>query len=535
MVNTYVTPTADPTPLKVSVAGRLAARTAALQHRKGLLLSAEESTERTYHTPAASVPSGVLKRRDWQQRHTRNLLVTDIAVVCGVVILAQYVRFGRESASPTFLSHHATAYSVLLIVLWLSALAVLHTRSPQVIANGSDEYRRVVAASFWTFGALAIVELLFKLEIARGYLAVALPVGILGLLLQRCAWRTYVASTRAAGGYRTAVLAIGDSDMVANLARELTQNPEDGYHVVGVCIPDFGAPNGEHLIVNDRAIPIVGGEQYALEAVRECGADTIAIVGCRQFDFAGIRRLVWALEPMNVDLLVSPGVIDVASSRLVMRPISGIPLLHIEKPRYRHAVRFKKCAFDVLFATAALAATMPLFVVVSIAIRLTSSGPVFYSAERIGIDGRPFRMFKFRTMVAGADKQLPGLMERNDGTGPLFKMRDDPRITPLGRVLRRFSIDELPQFLNVIRREMSVVGPRPPLLREVQGYDADVQRRLLVKPGVTGLWQVSGRSDLPWDAAVRLDLSYVDNWSMVGDLVIIARTLRAVFKHTGAY
>ena len=187
------------------------------------------------------------------------------------------------------------------------------------------------------------------------------------------------------------------------------------------------------------------------------------------------------------------------------------------------------------FAFAALAGTLPILLATAIAIKLTSRGPVFYSSERIGIDGRPFSMLKFRTMVQDADKQLESLLGNNESDGLLFKIREDPRVTPVGRVLRRFSIDELPQFINVLRQEMSVVGPRPPLRREVEAYDDDVQRRLLVKPGVTGLWQVSGRSDLSWDKSVRLDLSYVDNWSMVGDILIIAKTMRAVFQRKGAY
>jgi exopolysaccharide biosynthesis polyprenyl glycosylphosphotransferase len=238
---------------------------------------------------------------------------------------------------------------------------------------------------------------------------------------------------------------------------------------------------------------------------------------------------------MNVELVVSPGVMDVARSRLVMRPIAGLPLLYIDKPQYQGAKRLQKRVFDFCFALAALTASLPILLIAALAIKATSKGPVFYASERIGIDGQPFSMLKFRTMVENAEEELANLLSANESDGLLFKIQNDPRITPVGQVLRRFSIDELPQFINVLRREMSVVGPRPPLRREVELYDDDVQRRLLVKPGVTGLWQVSGRSDLPWDKAVRLDLSYVDNWSMVGDILIIAKTLRAVLERRGAY
>jgi exopolysaccharide biosynthesis polyprenyl glycosylphosphotransferase len=481
------------------------------------------------------LPSRVFERTQWQRQYAAKLRATDTIVVCAAVALAQYARFGPTLSPPGYLKYYVPGFSVLFIVIWLLALAGFRSRSPRLTGTGIEEYRRVLAASFWTFGALAIVTLLLKLDIARGYLAVDLPAGALGLALNRAIWRGYLARKRANGRYQTAVLAIGELDAVETLANELVRNPMDGYHVVGVAVPGYGAPQGEHITVSGRMVPIIGGETHALEAIRRCGADTVAIAGTEHFGVRGIRRLLWDLEPMGVDLVVSTGVMDVALSRLVVRPTAGLPLLHIEKPQYHGAQRFEKRAFDFCFALAALIATLPIFLITAIAIKITSRGPVFYSSERIGIDGKPFAMLKFRTMVENADKQLPQLLDANENDGLLFKIRNDPRITPIGRVLRRFSIDELPQFINVLRHEMSVVGPRPPLRREVEAYDCDVIRRLLVMPGVTGLWQVSGRSDLSWNEATRLDLSYVDNWSMVGDIVIIAKTLEAVFRRKGAY
>ena len=513
-----------------------------ISHRNTLVLNNNEALTRTSvrkgsaeATTAGQPPKKVHDRSKWERRYAANIRITDTVVVCGAIMLAQYVRFGSAPAVPSNVSHYVTANSALLAIIWLSALAGFRTRSPRYVGAGIEEYRRVVAASFWTFGAIAMAELLLKLQISRGYLAVALPAGVLGLVLSRWMWREYVARKRVDGRYQTAVLAIGESAAVANLLNELLDNPKDGYRVVGVGLSGYGPPRGEHLIVKGREIPIVGGDTHALQVIPTCGADTVAIAGTEHFGVQGIRRLIWELEPMGVDLMVSPGVMDVALNRLVMRPIAGLPLLHIEKPQYHGAKGFQKRAFDMGFAFAALAATLPVLLVTAIAIKLTSRGPVFYSSERIGIDGRPFYMLKFRTMVEGADKQLESLLGNNESDGLLFKIREDPRVTSIGRVLRRFSIDELPQFINVLRREMSVVGPRPPLRREVEAYDDDVQRRLLVKPGITGLWQVSGRSDLSWDKSVRLDLSYVDNWSMVADILIIAKTLRAVFQRKGAY
>ncbi len=480
------------------------------------------------------LPSQVFERTRWQRRYITKLQLTDTLVVAAAVVLAQYVRFGTMSP-PGYLKYYVPAFSVLFAIVWLSALAGFHSRSPRLIGTGIEEFRRVVAASFWTFGAIAIVTLLLKLDIARGYLAVALPAGTLGLVLTRSFWRGYVARRRGQGDYLTAVLAIGERDAVELLATELSRNSMDGYQVTGVAIPGYGSPRGEHITVNGRMIPVVGDETHALEAIRTCGADTVAIAGTEHFGVRGIRRLIWDLETMGVDLVVSTGVMDVALSRLVMRPIAGLPLLHIEKPQYLGAKRFEKRAFDFCFALAALVGTLPILLATAIAVKLTSRGPVFYASERIGIDGKPFAMLKFRTMVKDADKQLAKLLAQNEFDGPHFKIANDPRITPIGRILRRFSIDELPQFINVLRHEMSVVGPRPPLRREVEAYDCDVLRKLLVKPGITGLWQVSGRADLSWNEAVRLDLAYVDNWSMIGDLLIVAKTLRAVFGRAGAY
>jgi exopolysaccharide biosynthesis polyprenyl glycosylphosphotransferase len=219
-----------------------------------------------------------------------------------------------------------------------------------------------------------------------------------------------------------------------------------------------------------------------------------------------------------------------------MRPVAGLPLIHVEKPQYNGAKRFQKRAFDVVFSGLVLVFSLPVTVAVAIAVKVSSAGPVFYRSERIGLDGKPFQMIKFRTMVNDADRQIDQLVSLNEiSGGVLFKIRGDPRVTPIGRVLRRYSLDEIPQFLNVLKGDMSVVGPRPPLAREVITYDDEVKRRLLVRPGISGLWQVSGRSDLSWQDSVRLDLFYVENWSMMADFVIVVKTARAVLSGSGAY
>lgn len=472
----------------------------------------------------------------WQIRYSRGLQISDTLIVCGAVVLAQHVRFGEIANTSGYSDQTMTLFSSLFAVLWLSSLAIFQTRSPRIIGAGIDEYRRIGSASFWTFGIIAMGTLLAKVDLARGYLAIALPVGTLGLATSRNLWRKYISRRRAHGQCQTIMLAIGDQRALSNLVRELARNPGNGCVVAGVCIPGYGPPRGQTLTVEGREIPILGDDKHAVPAIESCGADTVAITQTEHFGMHRIRELMWQLETKDVDLVVSPGVTDIAEARLTLSLAAGLPLLHVEKPRYEGAQRFQKQAFDFLFALAAIIGTSPLLLAAAVAVKLTSKGAAFYRSVRIGIDGEPFTMLKFRTMTDGADTQIDRLMLLNEVPGGmLFKIREDPRVTPVGRILRRFSIDELPQFINVLKGDMSVVGPRPPLPREVDNYDVDVKRRLLVKPGVTGLWQVSGRSDLSWNESVRLDLSYVDNWSMAGDLVIIAKTLKAVLTSRGAY
>ena len=484
--------------------------------------------------PAPTFKAATARR--WQHQYSRRLRITDAFIVCASVGLAQYIRFGDSPHDSGYRGEVLTLFSVLFAALWLSSIATFRTRSIRVIGNGIEEYRRIIGASFWTFGMIAIVNLLAKIFLARGYLAVALPVGTIGLLVSRALWRYYIGGKRTSGKYQTMVMAIGDRKAVSQLAQELTRNPRAGYVVVGAGIPGYGPSRGKTLLVNGREIPIFGDEAHAVAAIGQCGADTVVLTGTERFGPQGLKQLIWRLETMDVDLVVAPGVMDVAEGRLALRPFAGFLLLHVEKPQYEGAKRFQKRAFDFCFALAALIGTSPLLIAGAIAVKLSSKGPVFYPSERIGLDGKPFTMLKFRTMVDGADSQVQQLLSLNESQGGvLFKIRQDPRVTPVGRILRRLSIDELPQFINVLKQDMSVVGPRPPLRREVMTYDGDVKRRLLVKPGVTGLWQVNGRSDLPWDESMRLDLSYVDNWSMASDFLLIAKTLKAVLARDGAY
>jgi exopolysaccharide biosynthesis polyprenyl glycosylphosphotransferase len=378
--------------------------------------------------------------------------------------------------------------------------------------------------------------MMFKLEIARGFLMIALPVGLVLLFLSRwIARRVVVRARKSFGKCITRLLVVGSPRAVRDLTAALSREPWSGYDVVGACVPGTSS-RAEIGIPGFGSIPILGDESGVAAAIAASGSHAVAVAATDEFHGKGLRDLSWELDSLDIDLLVVPGVIDVAGPRLHMRPVAGLPLIHVEKPQYHGAKQFQKRAFDIAFSGTALLCGLPLLVMIAMAIKLGSKGPVFYRQERIGLNGEPFEMIKFRTMLAGADAMVEDLAHLNESdSGVLFKIRKDPRVTPIGRFLRKFSLDEIPQFINVLKGDMSVVGPRPPLGCEVVKYDHDTMRRLLVRPGITGLWQVSGRSDLSWEDSVRLDLFYVDNWSMMADLLIALKTLRVILNHSGAY
>jgi exopolysaccharide biosynthesis polyprenyl glycosylphosphotransferase len=305
--------------------------------------------------------------------------------------------------------------------------------------------------------------------------------------------------------------------------------------IVGVCLPPALAA-GEDAVSEVEGVPVLGDFGEAASVVQRSGADSVAVLACPEMDGVALRRLAWQIERDDVELVVAPALMDVTGPRISIRPVAGLPLLHVEHPELDGSRKVLKGLFDRVAALGGLVALSPLLLVVAFLIKVTSAGPVMFRQTRVGRDGREFTVLKFRTMVQDAEARKRDLKDYNEHPGGvLFKMKSDPRITAVGRRLRRYSLDELPQLFNVVRGEMSLVGPRPPLPEEVAQYGGDVYRRLAVKPGMTGLWQVNGRSDLTWEESVRLDLRYVDNWTLALDLQIMWKTWSAVFKGSGAY
>ncbi|WP_051721799.1 MULTISPECIES: sugar transferase [Actinomycetes] len=464
--------------------------------------------------------------------------VSDVVIISVAVLAAQQIRFGFPSVTDPVgrFATPAIVVSAGLIAAWAFALRVVQSTDKRIVGSGAEEYSRIVTACFSVFGLLAIVDLLFKMDVARGMLAIALPAGTLGLLLSRWCWRWNLARNRRNRRDLNQVLIVGTPTSAAPLITHLDRNPTLGLAVVGLCLPaGHGSRYRNAVTIGGREVRIFGDCDDARDGVVLSGATAVAVTCAETLGHSVMRELSWDLEGLNVDMLVAPGVADVAGPRMMVRPVAGLPLLHIDKPRYEGANKFLKAAFDRVGAAVLLTALLPVLTVCGVAVKVGSRGPIFYRAERIGLGNQPFQMWKFRTMVDGADKQKDALAAQNEGAGVLFKMRNDPRITPTGKFLRRYSLDELPQLFNVLGGSMSLVGPRPPLRAEVEKYSGLVTRRMLVRPGITGLWQVSGRSDLSWDESVRLDLSYVENWSIMQDAMILWRTARAVLRSEGAY
>ncbi len=473
------------------------------------------------------VGQGALARRAWRSAYVRRLVVADAlsAAVAGAVAFS--LRFPLHDAAPTNVS---VVTGLLLPLAWVCCMLIARSYEERFLWIGPDEFRRVFVAGFAMLGTVGTVSYAFKLEIARGFVLVALPLATLLTLLERYAQRKRLHHQRAQGRKQSTTLLVGHRSAVSTLHEQLAREAYHGYHVVGCCLSDDDQESATF-----DGLPVLGNLDEVVEAVNRYDVDTVAVLPTRELDGPALRRLGWQLETTHAELLLAPAITEVAGPRIHIRPVSGLPLLHMERPELRGVRRLAKEVSDVVGAVLLLVLLAPLFLAVVVAVKATTPGPAFFTQERIGRGGRPFQMLKIRSMVNGAESMQEALATESDGNGVLFKMKNDRRVTPVGRYLRRYSLDELPQLLNVIRGEMSLVGPRPPLASEVNHYGVDMRRRFLVKPGLTGLWQVSGRSDLSWNDSVRIDVQYVENWSLTLDLMILWKTVGAVVRGPGAY
>lgn len=477
-----------------------------------------------------------MKSGNWRIRYTQLIWLVDALVVSWAAIGAHLIRFGPDS-DQVISGARTTPYlfmTLILPVAWWVMLELWDSRTTRILGTGFEEYKRVFAASLWLFGAIAIFSYAFQIDVARGYVGIAFPLGVTGLIAGRWVLRQHLSLDRNGGGSVSRLLLVGSTLGVDHLVDALSRHPLAGYRPVGTYHP--GAES--ESFPSSSSIPVLGTEPSVagiMTAVKECQADTVALSGGNSLHPGLLRQLGWALADEDIALIVAPALTDIAGPRIHTQPIAGLPLIHVTTPKLEGGKRVAKRTFDLLSAGLLVAFLSPALALLALLTKLSSPGPVFYTQERVGVHGSTFKMIKFRSMIQDADLQLTSLLEAQ-GTAdkPLFKIEDDPRITPIGRILRKYSLDELPQLFNVLLGNMSLVGPRPQRDGEVALYDDAAKRRLYVQPGMSGLWQVSGRSNLSWEESIRLDLYYVENWSLTTDLAILFRTAKAVVASDGA-
>ncbi|MDR1767291.1 MAG: sugar transferase [Propionibacteriaceae bacterium] len=458
----------------------------------------------------------------WKRNYRTALIGVDVLAVAVSSASTALLRFDLyDPLSPRL----AVPWSVVLpclAALWLAMLSACRSRSDEVVGSGTKEYQRVATATLWTFGLAALASYVAQADLSRGFVVTTLPIGLVALLAGRWLMRQWLLKQRRAGRCLTSALGVGLVADLADIEADMDQLRAGGYEVSGICLvdePRDGADPG------DAALETVLGD-----LVRG-GYRAVIIFG--GLDRRQLRRLAWRLESSDVEFLLRTSLIDVAGHRITMQGVEGVSVAHVDLPTFDGWQYAVKRVSDVVFSALALLVLSPVYLVIAALIKREDGGPVFFTQQRIGLNGKPFTMHKFRTMVPDAEARKRELAELNEAAGPLFKIAQDPRVTRVGRVLRKYSLDELPQFWTVLRGPMSIVGPRPQLPEEVAQHTSDDQRRLLIKPGITGLWQISGRANLDWEDATRLDLRYVENWSFLNDAIIVIKTVFVAARGTG--
>ncbi|NYJ05862.1 sugar transferase [Petropleomorpha daqingensis] len=458
-------------------------------------------------------------------------MVLDALCALLAAAASHVLRFGAEGGSLE--SSSTTPLLILALpIVWVAAMTAMRTYEERFLWIGAEEFRRVFFASALLLATVGTISWAFKLDVARGFVVLALPLAMVLTLGQRLAQRRWLHRQRAKGHFQQTAILVGHRSGVAALHEQMDREAYHGYRIVGCALPSGHRAEAPAAF---NGLPVLGSLDEVAAIVKQYEIDTVAVLPCPELDGPALRQLGWDLENTQAELLLAPAVTEVAGPRVRIRPVSGLPLMHVERPEFTGVRRIVKGVFDRTSALFGILFLLPLLVLLALAVKLTSRGPVLFKHERIGQNEKPFSVYKFRSMVTNADKVELDLHDQNEGNAVQFKMRRDPRVTRVGAVMRRYSLDELPQLLNVLNGSMSLVGPRPHVTREVEQYGFDMRRRLLVKPGITGLWQVSGRSDLSWDDSVRIDVRYVENWSLTFDLMILLKTVGAVLRGSGAY
>lgn len=466
--------------------------------------------------------------RQWTHRYMRRVVIADAVAGLAAMMVASVLPPGLH---PQAMSQWF-ALAAAGLIGWPVWVAASRGYNRHHIGIGGSEIQAVLRA----LGVVIIITALptawfgvQRLELL-GSVAIAAPVAALASVGTRFAWRRHLRRSQLSGGNLRNVIMVGSPDAVQDLCAAVESERSMGMRVAGVCVPAADLQRARAM-----GLPVAGDVDHVAAIASELDCHAVAVTGADAMRPTFVRNLAWSLEGVDAELLVHPGLVDVARPRMHIRAYSGASMLHVEQPHFDGWTRRIKRVMDVVITSFGLLVISPLLALIAVLIKIDDRGPVIFKQTRIGIDGKPFTMLKFRSMCTDAEQKLATLKAQNEGAGPLFKIENDPRVTRMGRILRKYSLDELPQLFNVLAGAMSLVGPRPPLKSEVDEYADPVRRRLKVIPGLTGLWQVSGRSLLSWEESVRLDLRYVENWSIGMDLSILFKTAYAVLAKRGAF
>lgn len=459
----------------------------------------------------------------WRTSYRRMVIASDLVAVAAAS--ASSLLWGTAQLP------EVAVIGTAMVLLSAASLPLAGAWDATMLGQGSREYTGLARGLIGLAIAVGLISLALQLPQGRPWAFGVLPLAVAIASVLRRGLRIGLHRRRTRGEAMASVLAVGNADTVEALINRTRRSPHHGWTITGVCTP---SGIGQNETPEVAGVPVLGDLDSVARLIHQFRFDTVSVGQTTGWSSTRLQQLAWDIESTSTELVVDPGLMEIAGPRLHVTNVDGLPLLRLTRPSFSGYPQLVKGVIDRVAAALLLFLMLPLFVVVGIAV-VSDGGPVFFRQTRVGLDGREFRMVKFRSMVVDAEAALAALQAANEAAGPLFKMRGDPRITQVGRLLRKYSLDEVPQLLNVLGGSMSLVGPRPPLPREVADYERDARRRLLVKPGMTGLWQISGRSDLSWEETVRLDLRYVENWTLVLDLQIVLRTVRAVLRSAGAY
>jgi exopolysaccharide biosynthesis polyprenyl glycosylphosphotransferase len=472
------------------------------------------------------------QRRPLQRRSAGRIalrVLADGMAVSGALFLASAIRFETFFSGGPSRTLDYTLLTVLATPVWIVIFWLYGLYEPRQVLSPVNEFKQVFHGVLTGFVVILVADSILRLELARSWALIALACGFVVVAAERLAVRKVLHFLRRRGGDASRTIVLGANHEARTVARTLEREGWLGYQIIGFV--DDGATPGTEVA---DAHTVLGPTTELKELIEEHNA-TLVLVAASAYDAPKLNRLFWELQDVDVDLQITSGTIDLMASRMIVQSVGGVPLFYVRRTGMDKAQRMLKRTLDVVVSAIGLLLLSPLLAAIALWIKIDSTGPVFFTQIRVGRDGRLFKVWKFRTMVADAEQRRAELEPLSEGPGLLFKLKEDPRITRAGRRLRRFSFDELPQLWNVLVGDMSLVGPRPALPAEVDQYDDWVRNRLKVKPGMTGLWQVSGRTETSFADYVRYDLFYIQNWSLSLDLWVLWRTFRAVLSGEGAH